>query len=51
MRAQMIVQTLIIKVKIANLLKNIDKMNIREIKKSLKTLIVISNNKLVLLKS
>ena len=47
----MIVQTLIIKVKIANLLKNIDKMNIREIKKSLKTLIVISNNKLVLLKS
>jgi hypothetical protein len=51
MRAQMIVQTLIIKVKIANLLKNIDKMNIREIKKSTKTLIVISNNKLVLLKS
>lgn len=47
----MIVQTLIIKVKIANLLKNIDKMNIREIKKSTKTLIVISNNKLVLLKS
>jgi hypothetical protein len=41
MRAQMIVQTLIIKVKIANLLKNIDKMNIREIKKSTKTLIVI----------
>ncbi len=51
MRAQMIVQTLIIKVKIANLLKNIDKMNIREIKNSTKTLIVISNNKLVLLKS